>query len=86
MAPLNPNKRSKNRQKLLKAMDGELQQLRSQSLNRAVAVYLTTEKPQEGLIRSWEIVVKVGDRPRIKLPQKVSIIQVFDRLRGKLLI
>ncbi|MDY6802488.1 MAG: NACHT domain-containing protein [Cyanobacteriota bacterium] len=86
MAALNQKKRSKNRQKLLEAMDGELQQLRSQSLNRAVAVYLTTEKPSERLIRSWEIVVKVGDRPKIQLPDKVSIIQVFDRLRGKLLI
>lgn len=86
MAKLSQSTISKNRQKLLKAVDREFQQMRSQSLDRAAAVYLAREKPPSGLIRSWEITVKVGDRPRVKLPEKVSIIKVFDRLRGKLLI
>lgn len=86
MAKLSQSTISKNRQKLLKAVDREFQQLRSQSLNGAAAVYLAREKPPERLIRSWDITVKVGDRSRIKLSEKVSIIKVFDRLRGKLLI
>ena len=86
MAKLSQSTISKNRQKLLKALDREYQQMRSQSLNGAAAVYLAREQPPERLIRSWEITVKVGDRPRVKLSEKVSIIKVFDRLRGKLLI
>lgn len=86
MAKLSQSTISKNRQKLLNAVDREYQQMRSQSLDRAAAVYLAREKPPERLIRSWDVTVKVGDRPRIKLSEKVSIIKVFDRLRGKLLI
>ena len=86
MGKLDRSNISKYRQKLLEAIDRELQQLRSQSLDVAAAVYLAKEEPPEALIRSWEIVVKVGDRPRIKLSEKVSIIKVCNRLQGKFLI
>lgn len=86
MAKLSQSKISKNREQLLKTLHRELQELRSQSLHQALAVYLIKEKPPERLIRSWNITVKVGDRPRVNLSDKVHIIQVFDRLRGKLLI
>ena len=86
MAKLSQSKISKNREQLLKTLHRELQELRSQSLHQALAIYLIKEKPPERLIRSWDITVKVGDRPRVNLSEKIDIIQVFDRLQGKLLI
>lgn len=86
MTKLSEKKIDKNRQKLLNAIAGEVKQLRSQSLHRAVQIHLTREKPQARLIRSWDIQVKIGKRPSFKLQNKASMLQIFDRAKGKLLI
>ncbi len=76
----------RNRDKLLNIIKREVLQLRSQSLHHAVVVNLVRQSPPQQLKRSWDIEVKVGKRPSFHLPQKASIIQVFDRMKGKLLI
>lgn len=76
----------RNRYQLLNKVKEEVLQLRSQSLHQAVIVNLVRQQPPQQLKRSWNIEVKVGKRPSFELPEKVSIIQVFDRMKGKLLI
>ncbi|MDY7004389.1 MAG: NACHT domain-containing protein [Cyanobacteriota bacterium] len=76
----------RNRDKLLNTVKREVLQLRSQSLHHAVIVNLVRQRPPQQLKRSWDIEVKVGKRPSFQLPEKISIIQVFDRMKGKLLI
>lgn len=62
-------------------------QLRLQSLNHIVIVNLVgQEEPPQQLKRAWDLEVKVGKRPIFQLPPQVNIIQVFDRMKGKLLI
>ncbi|MDE5100427.1 MAG: hypothetical protein O4861_19690 [Trichodesmium sp. St16_bin4-tuft] len=76
----------RNRDKLLNIVKREVLQLRSQSLHHAVIINLVRQQPPQQLKRSWELEVKVGKRPIFKLPDQVNIIQVFDRMKGKLLI
>ncbi|MCL2931034.1 MAG: hypothetical protein MGG11_01660 [Trichodesmium sp. MAG_R03] len=76
----------RNRDKLLNTVKREIMQLRSQSLHHAVIINLVRQQPPQQLKRSWDLEVKVGKRPIFQLPAQVNIIQVFDRMRGKLLI
>ncbi|WP_293140247.1 NACHT domain-containing NTPase [Okeania sp. SIO3I5] len=76
----------RNRDKLLNTVKREVLQLRSQSLHHAVIVNLVRQQPPQQLKRSWDLEVKVGKRPIFQLPAKVNIMQVFDRMKGKLLI
>ena len=76
----------RNRDKLLNTVKREVLQLLSQSLHHAVIINLIRQQPPQKLKRSWNLEVKVGKRPIFQLPAQVSIIQVFDRMRGKLLI
>lgn len=76
----------RNRYKLLNTVKKEVLQLQSQSLHHAVIVNLVRQQPPQQLKRSWDLEVKVGKRPSFEVPPKASIIQVFDRMKGKLLI
>ncbi len=76
----------RNRDKLLNTVKREVLQLRLQSLHHAVIVNLVREQPPQQLKRSWDIEIKVGKRPIFQLPAKVNIMQVFDRMKGKLLL
>ncbi|MGB3513769.1 MAG: NACHT domain-containing protein [Microcoleaceae cyanobacterium] len=76
----------KNHYKLLNKVKKEILQRRAQSLHQAVIVNLVRQQPPQQLKRSWNIEIKVGKRPSFELPAKVSITQVFDRMKGKLLL
>ncbi|MEB3339770.1 hypothetical protein [Okeania sp.] len=76
----------RNRNKLLDKVKKEVMELRSQSLHNAVIINLLREQPSQQLKRSWDIEIKVGKRPIFQLPAKVNIMQVFDRMKGKLLL
>lgn len=76
----------KNRYKLLNKVKKEILQLRAQSLHQAVIVNLVRQQPPQQLKRSWNLEIKVGKRPSFELPAKVNITQVFDRMKGKLLL
>jgi len=76
----------RNRDKILNTVKREVLQLRSQSLHHAVIINLVRQQPPQQLKSSWDLEVKVGKRPIFQLPAKVNIMQVFDRMKGKLLI
>ncbi|MGD1809655.1 hypothetical protein ACP6PL_30115 [Dapis sp. BLCC M126] len=76
----------RNRNKLLNTVKREVLQLRSQSLHNAVIINLVRQQPPQQLKRSWDLEVKVGKRPIFQIPPKVNIMQVFDRMKGKLLL
>ncbi len=76
----------RNRDKLLNTVNREILQLQLQSLHHAVIINLVRQQPPQQLKRSWDLEVKVGKRPSFLLPAKVNIMQVFDRMKGKLLI
>ena len=75
-----------NREKLLNKVKREVLQIQSQSLHHSVIINLVRQQPPQQLERSWGLEVKVGKRPIFQLPAQVNIIQVFDRMKGKLLI
>ncbi|MEM1168396.1 MAG: hypothetical protein AAGJ08_04770 [Cyanobacteria bacterium P01_H01_bin.35] len=75
-----------NREKLLNKVKTEVRELQLQSLHNAVIISLVRQQPSQQLKRSWDIEIKVGKRPIFQLPAKVNIMQVFDRMKGKLLI
>ncbi len=76
----------RNREKLLNTVKTKVLQLRLQSLHHAVIINLVRQQPPQQLKRSWDLEVKVGKRPIFQLPAKVNIMQVFDRMKGKLLL
>jgi len=75
-----------NRQKLLLQVQNEVQQYRLQSLHRAVLTHLAQETPPLKMRRIWDVELKVSHHPSIRLTDDTGIIQVFDRLCGRLLI
>ncbi|VXD11614.1 conserved hypothetical protein [Planktothrix serta PCC 8927] len=75
-----------NRQKLLLQIQNEVKQYRLQSLHRAVLTYLAQETPPLKMRRTWDVELKVSHHPSVRLTADTGIIQVFDRLNGRLLI
>ncbi len=75
-----------NRQKLLLQVQNEVRQYRLQSLHRAVLTYLAQETPPLKMRRTWDVELKVSHHPSVRLTNDTGIIQVFDRLNGRLLI
>ncbi|WRH65189.1 MAG: hypothetical protein RSE13_14750 [Planktothrix sp. GU0601_MAG3] len=75
-----------NRQKLLLQVQNEVRQYRLQSLHRAVLTYLAQETPPLKMRRIWDVELKVSHHPSVRLTNDTGIIQVFDRLNGRLLI
>ncbi|HBW56925.1 MAG TPA: hypothetical protein DEF27_03645 [Oscillatoriales bacterium UBA8482] len=75
-----------NRQKLLLQVQNEVKQYRLQSLHRAVLTHLAQETPPLKMRRIWDVELKVSHHPSVRLTNDTGIIQVFDRLNGRLLI
>ncbi len=75
-----------NRQKLLLQVQNEVKQYRLQSLHRAVLTHLAQETPPLKMRRTWDVELKVSHHPSVRLTADRGIIQVFDRLNGRLLI
>ena len=75
-----------NRQKLLLQVQNEVRQYRLQSLHRGVLTYLAQETPPLKMRRIWDVELKVSHHPSVRLTNDTGIIQVFDRLNGRLLI
>ncbi|CAD5981136.1 hypothetical protein PCC9214_04754 [Planktothrix tepida] len=75
-----------NRQKVLLQVQKEVKQYRLQSLHRAVLTHLAQETPPLKMRRIWDVELKVSHQPSVRLTPDTGIIQVFDRLNGRLLI
>ncbi len=75
-----------NRQKVLLQIEKEVKQYRLQSLHRAVLTNLARETPPLKMRRIWDVELKVSHQPSVRLTPDTGIIQVFDRLNGRLLI
>ncbi|CBN54431.1 MULTISPECIES: NACHT domain-containing protein [Kamptonema] len=86
MLRLSPLREKSSREKLLDEVKREVKAGRSQSLHKAVLVNLHADKPPQQFRRSWDIDLKIGSRPSVQVPQKAGIMQLFDRMGGKLVI
>lgn len=76
----------RDRNKLLEAVNTEVQARLEQSLHKAVQIHiLKQEKPQQ-IPRLWDVDVKIGKRPTVRLSPQITIPQVFRQSSGKLLI
>lgn len=76
----------RDRNKLLEAVTTEVQARLEQSLHKAIQIHiLKQEKPQE-IQRLWDVDVKIGKRPTVRLSPQITISQVFRQSSGKLLI
>ncbi|MFB2881981.1 NACHT domain-containing protein [Floridanema aerugineum] len=76
----------RDRNKLLEAVNTEVHARLEQSLHKAIQIHiLKEEKPQE-IQRLWDVDVKIGKRPTVRLSPQISISQVFSQSSGKLLI
>lgn len=74
------------RHQLLTQVKQEVRQYRLQLPHRYVLTQLAQSKPPLRMRRSWDVEVKIGNRPSVKLAANTGIIEVFDRIGGRLLI
>ncbi|MEB3882660.1 NACHT domain-containing protein [Lyngbya sp. CCY1209] len=77
---------SQKRHQLLLQVKREVRQYRLHLPHRAVLTQLAGEKPPLKMRRSWDVEVKIGNHPSFKLSANTGIIEVFDRIGGRLLI
>lgn len=84
-APISEKESSRYRQQLLAAVGKEIALLQQQSLHAAVVANFFPEQQQQFLIRP-DIEVIIGKAQRFRLQPEDSIVQVFDKCGGKLLI
>ena len=76
----------RDRNKLLETVNTEVTARLEQSLHKAVQIHiLKQEKPQQ-IQRLWDVDVKIGKRPTVRLSPQITISQVFRQSSGKLLI
>lgn len=75
-----------NRLQLLRQVQKEVKQYRLQLLHRAVLTNLAQETPPLKMRRTWDVELKASHHPSVRLTSDTGIIQIFDRLKGKLLI
>lgn len=76
----------RDRNKLLEAVNTEVTARLEQSLHKAIQIHiLKPEKPQQ-IPRLWDVDVKIGKRPTVRLSPQITIAQVFRQSSGKLLI
>jgi NACHT domain len=71
---------------LLNAVKDDLEKRRHASLHEAVLASLHPEARSESAGRFWDIDVKIGNRPTVPLSRDITILELFDRIDGKLLI
>ena len=76
----------RNRSKLLKAVQKEVNARLEQSLHNAVRTQLLKESEPEQVQRIWDIEVKIGRRPSFLLPRETKIGEIFAQTGGKLMI
>ncbi|MGD1808815.1 hypothetical protein ACP6PL_25715 [Dapis sp. BLCC M126] len=80
----------RNRKNLLEAVKHEVVARLSQSLHNQMEALINVPKKMEveQVKRIWDVNVKIGDRPNLKLSPDADIIDVFDdsMVAGKLLI
>lgn len=80
----------RNRKNLLEAVKHEVIARLSQSLHNQMEALINVPKKMEveGVKRIWDVSVKIGDRPTLKLSPDADIIDVFDDplVAGRLLI
>ncbi|MBE9186258.1 NACHT domain-containing protein [Microcoleus sp. LEGE 07076] len=86
MSKLIPLKLQPPRDRLLEEVKHEVQAGLAQSLHAAVHANFSPDSQPLGASRCWDVEVKAGNRPSVRLPLKVSISQVFDRSSGKLVV
>ncbi|MEL6165629.1 MAG: NACHT domain-containing protein, partial [Cyanobacteria bacterium J06628_3] len=81
------NVRNPVQQKLLKVVNTEVESRINSSLHNRVYVVLNKEQNPSQVASPWEMEVKVGSQPKIRL-QNTEITTVFDReeIAGRLLI
>ncbi|MBW4520913.1 MAG: NACHT domain-containing protein [Scytolyngbya sp. HA4215-MV1] len=79
-------KRSSNEKKLLKAVLEEVKARLSQSLYNEVLIQLGMEAQPNQVRRTWDSDIKIGDSPIEPIPKDWKILQVFNKVQGKLLI
>lgn len=72
--------------KLLEAVNREVNQRLEQSLHNAVEINLRQEKPTQRVQRIGDIEVKIGNRPNFRLALDKNVIDIFAETDGKLLI
>ncbi|MFN6485715.1 MULTISPECIES: NACHT domain-containing protein [unclassified Nostoc] len=79
--------RNRVRQLLLKQVSTEVESRINSSLHNRVYILLDTEQNPSNIDSPWEMEVKVGSKPKIKL-NNTEIIQIFDQsdVAGRLLI
>lgn len=77
-----------NRRSLLAKVNQEVKDRLNQSLHHRVLIDLGKEKQPQQVERIWDVEVKVGNNPMVKLPKETSILDIFDdeSIAGRLLI
>ncbi|WP_414755846.1 NACHT domain-containing protein [Anabaena sp. CCY 9910] len=80
--------RPKNERILLAAVKEEVSARLRQSLHSAVLINLGKESQPQQVKRPWDAEIKIGLKPAEPLPDKTTILEVFDsqEIAGKLLI
>jgi len=76
----------RDRNNLLEAVNSEVQARLEQSLHKAIQIHILKEENPQQTQRLWDVDVKIGKRPTVRLSPKVSMSQVFKQTGGKLLI
>lgn len=76
----------RDRNQLLEAVNSEVKARLEQSLHNAVLTQILKQEQPQKLPRLWDVDVKIGKRPTVRLSPKLSLTQVFSQTGGKLLI
>jgi hypothetical protein len=76
----------RDRNKLLEAVNTEVQARLEQSLHKAIQIHILKQETSQQIPRLWDVDVKIGKRPTVRLSPQITISQVFRQSSGKLLI
>ncbi|MFB2936447.1 NACHT domain-containing NTPase [Aerosakkonemataceae cyanobacterium BLCC-F154] len=76
----------RDRNKLLEAVNTEVTARLEQSLHKAIQIHILKEEKPQPIPRLWDVDVKIGKRPTVRLSPQITISQVFRQSSGKLLI
>lgn len=76
----------RDRNKLLEAVSTEATARLEQSLHKAIQIHILKEEKPQPIQRLWDLDVKIGKRPTVRLSPQITISQVFRQSSGKLLI
>ena len=79
-------KRPRSESILLQAVEDEVSARLNQSLYDAISIQLNLEAQPEQVRRLWDFDIKIGDQPIKPIPEGWNSLQVFEEIKGKLLI